>query len=409
MGTSGARALVVDDGGKICGQGNAFLSDFGANIRDPENWWRAVGAALKQALGEVDRSLVVALAIDGTSGTVLAANGAGDPRGLALMYNDTIQDQQVLASIGRHAPPGSAVHGPTSALAKAIELQHRPGAEKILHQADWLALQFSGIAVSDENNTLKTGYDPVAGKWPNWISSTGMKLDFLPKAYAPGTSVGLITAKAARTFSLPKTVQVVTGTTDGCASFLATGAQHTGDAVTVLGTTITLKILCDRPVFAPENGIYSHKVLGKWLAGGASNSGGNVLLNYFSLEEIRALSAKMDLNDPVELNYYPLIKKGERFPINDPDLSPVVTPRPDDERRFLYALLDGMSRIEALGYQQIHNVGGPEVVSLRTVGGGATNDKWTYIRQKRLKVPFLPVMSSEAAYGVAILAKHGAR
>ena len=53
-----------------------------------------------------------------------------------------------------------------------------------------------------------------------------------------------------RKFGLRDDVTLVAwATTDGCASFLATGADQIGDAVSVLGTTLTVKLLSDRPVF----------------------------------------------------------------------------------------------------------------------------------------------------------------
>src|SRR3546814_17941127 len=62
------------------------------------------------------------------------------------------------------------------------------------------------------------------------------------------------------------------GTTDGVAAFIATQASGIGDAVTSLGSTLTLKILSARPIFAPAMGVYSHRLGERWLAGGASNS-----------------------------------------------------------------------------------------------------------------------------------------
>ena len=45
-----------------------------------------------------------------------------------------------------------------------------------------------------------------------------------------------IAAETAERFGLSKSCLVVAGTTDGCASFLATGASAPGDAVTALGS-----------------------------------------------------------------------------------------------------------------------------------------------------------------------------
>ncbi|TGR93377.1 carbohydrate kinase, partial [Mesorhizobium sp. M2E.F.Ca.ET.209.01.1.1] len=99
---------------------------------------------------------------------------------------------------------------------------------------------------------------------------------------------------AAALFGLPRDVVVVAGTTDGCASFLATGATAAGDGVTALGSSLTIKILSDRPISAPRFGIYSHRLGDTWLAGGASNSGGKVLAQHFPLARIIELSAMID-------------------------------------------------------------------------------------------------------------------
>ncbi len=89
---------------------------------------------------------------------------------------------------------------------------------------------------------------------------------FLPA----GSPIAEISAEAAAAFGLPSDVVIVTGTTDGCASFLATGADRPGDGVSALGTTLTVKMLSDKPLFAPEYGLYSHRIGDLWLAGGAS-------------------------------------------------------------------------------------------------------------------------------------------
>lgn len=406
LGTSGARAVVIDAAGQVQASGKAMLADFGPNFRDPRLWWQAAQVAVRSALAGTDRRRVVALAVDGTSGTLLAVDAAGAPLADAAMYNDPCTDPAILAAIKAAAPADSAAHGPTSGLAKALVLQHlRPA--KVLHQADWIAAQFSGRMVSDENNALKTGYDPVKAVWPDWIAALGLDPKLLPAALAPGQAVGAITAAAAAAFDLPKSLRVVAGTTDGCASFLATGAQAAGEGVTVLGSTLTLKILSDRPIFAPQHGIYSHRILGKWLAGGASNSGGAVLLAHFTAAEIAALSARIDPETDSGLDYYPLTRPGERFPIADPALAPRLTPRPTDPARFLQALFEGIAAIEAMGYARLAELGAPPLAAVRSVGGGAQNPVWSRIRARKLGVPLHPPLSDEAAYGTAVLARQG--
>lgn len=410
IGTSGARAVAMTPDGAIVASDAARLSAFSDDHRDPVGWWKAVQAALGGVLAAIDRGAIRAISVDGTSGTMLPVAADGAPLARPMMYNDPVGDAAILAAIAAHAPKESAAHGATSGLAKVLTFQSLPGVFRIIHQADWLAGHFTGLYdVSDENNALKTGYDPVARCWPEWIEKTGARTGFLPEVLAAGEPVATISPSAAEALGLSREVVVVAGTTDGCASFLATGADRPGDGVTALGTTLTVKLLSDRPLFAPEYGLYSHRIGDMWLAGGASNTGGVVLAEHFSAEEIEALSARIDPAGDTGLDYYPLTKPGERFPIADPNLEPRLTPRPQDDAIFLKAIFEGIAGIESLAYRRLTALGGPKLGSIRTVGGGAKNAAWSAIRARKLGVPFLTVRSEEAAAGTARLALMGAR
>ena len=278
----------------------------------------------------------------------------------------------------------------------------------IIHQADWIAGQFSDrFDVTDENNALKTGYDPVQRQWPGWIADTGLNVKFLPSVVPAGTRVATISGDCADKFDLPPDTAIVAGTTDGCAAFLASGASEPGDGVTSLGTTLTLKLLSSTPVFAPQYGIYSHRIGDAWLAGGASNSGGQAVMAHFSREEIERLTPLLDPHKPTGLDYYPLARSGERFPINDPAMAPRIEPRPSEPRLFLQALLEGISSVEALGYRRLAELGANRLTTIRTVGGGAVNEAWTQIRLNALGVPARPAASPHACVGVARLAWRG--
>ncbi len=207
-----------------------------------------------------------------------------------------------------------------------------------------------------------------------------------------------------RRLGLPDRVIVAAGTTDGCAAFLATGAAEIGEGVTSLGSTLTIKQLSDRPLFAPAFGIYSHRLGDRWLAGGASNSGGAALAAHFDPPALARLSARIDPRVATPLDYYPLAAPGERFPIADPTLAPRVTPRPADDAEFLHGLLEGIARIEALGYRRLAELGGAGLQAVRTVGGGAGNAVWSAIRARVLGVEMRPAASEQAAVGVARLA-----
>lgn len=410
VGTSGARAVAMTPGFEISAVAAAKLADFSSDHRDPEGWRAAVEFALKALLAKLDRARVRAIAIDGTSGTVLAVDARGMPLAEPLMYNDPVTDEAILARIAEHAPADSAAHGATSGLAKALRFKGIDGLAHIVHQADWLMGNLTGsYDTSDENNALKTGYDPVARQWPEWLARTGMDRALLPRIVPAGAPVAPISPKAAAGFGLGADVVIVAGTTDGCASFLATGADRPGDGVTALGTTLTIKMLSGQPLFAPEFGLYSHRIGDMWLAGGASNSGGAVLARYFDNAAIERLSAEIDPSAETGLDYYPLPGQGERFPFNDPLMRPRMTPRPAGDAAFLQAIFEGIASIEQLAYGRLAELGAPLLQSVRSVGGGAKNTAWAAIRARRLGVPMPPVLSEEAAAGTARLALLGAR
>ncbi|MCY4334156.1 MAG: FGGY-family carbohydrate kinase [Litoreibacter sp.] len=407
IGTSGARALAINEAGEVLGSCAEKMQDDAEDRRDPMGWRAAAFIALGRLIAQIEPMAVRTICVDGTSGTMLPIDGAGAPLATARMYNDSCNDPAVLQVIADHAPSLSAAHGATSGLAKAHVFAKVPGVIKVVHQADWIAGELCGRYMSDDNNALKTGYDPVAGRWPDWIEKTGLPIHLLPSVQEPGTTLGFIKSDIASMFGLAETTMLMSGTTDGCAAFLATGAQAPGDGVTSLGTTLVLKLLSDIPIFAPEYGIYSHHIMGLWLAGGASNTGGGVLLNHFSADEISDLSASIKPEAPLNLGYYPLSKPGERFPVADPTFAPLISPRPEKDAEFLQALFEGIASVETQGYRRLAELGAPNLRSVRSVGGGAGNTAWTKIRSNALGVSMPRPVNTEAAYGSAVLARYG--
>ncbi|MCX6875633.1 MAG: FGGY-family carbohydrate kinase [Verrucomicrobia bacterium] len=405
VGTSGVRAVAMEASGRITATAATRLADITADHRDPQAWRIAFERTLEQVLAALDPAAVACLCVDGTSGTLLAVDASGRPLADPLMYHDPVRDADVLTKISRLAPRESAAHGATSGLAKALVLARLPGVAQVMHQADWIASHLSGrLDLTDENNALKTGYDPVRREWPEWIAATGIKPGLLPRVLPAGARMGAVSKAAAKRFGLAETAAVMAGTTDGCASFLATGATRPGEGVTALGSTLTVKLLSREPLFAPQFGLYSHRLGDLWLAGGASNTGGNVLRHFFDDARLAELTDLIDPASELGLHYYPLLKAGERFPINDPDLAPRMVPRPDQDHHFLQAMLEGMAEVEALAYQRLGELGAPALVSIRTVGGGARSAAWRGIRQRTLGVPLLEARSDEAAAGTARLA-----
>ena len=412
IGTSGVRGIVIDQGGAIVAQASAKMPApvEGPDRRitqDPAIWQRAFDGIVARIPG---REQIRALAIDGTSGTLLLVDERGDSVSPGRMYNDA-GAAAAAERIRAVAPPESGAHGATSPLARLLEMQATyPHAARALHQADWLAGSLTGdFTRSDDNNALKLGWDPVARAWPDWMDALGVRRELLPAVALPGSPIGQVDATRAAALGLDPGTVVVAGTTDGCASFLATGAAEIGDGVTALGSTLTIKLLSHEPIFAPTYGVYSHRLGDRWLVGGASNSGGAALQRFFTSERMAELTPQLRPDQPTGRHWHPLPSKGERFPIADPALTFEADPRPEDETRFFQALLEGIAEVEAQAYARLAELGGPALRSVRTVGGGAANPAWTSIRARLLGVPMPAPVHLEAAYGAALLARQGYR
>ncbi|CAN0596202.1 unnamed protein product, partial [Ectocarpus sp. 12 AP-2014] len=314
---------------------------------------------------------------------MVLVDGQLTPITRALMYNTSGFSEEA-ESIDRFAEPTSITRGSSSALARMLRLQaldQNGEAKHLLHQADFITAKLAGQSLgSDDNNALKLGWDPAERTWPSWFEKLGVSMPLLPEVHPTGTAIGIISPDTAALFDLSPDLQLHAGTTDSIAAFLASGASEVGDAVTSLGTTLAIKLLSDKRVDDPASGVYSHRVGDSWLAGGASNTGGGVLVSFFTGDELAALSRKIDPASPSELDYYPLLKPGERFPINDPQLAPRLDPRPQNDADFLKGMLEGIARIEAVGYARLVELGSPTPRRVFTAGGGAKNPVWTVMR-----------------------------
>ncbi len=407
LGTSGVRAIAINDAGQIVAEARTALAAPINGEQEPALWWHACGDTLTTLLAQLDPTQIQAIAIDGTSGTLLLADEHGHPIGPALMYNNN-RSQAEAQQIAQVAPKESAAHGATSTLAKLLYLKPGPDVHYALHQADWIIGNLTGQhGISDENNCLKLGYDAINRCWPAWLDQLHINRMLLPKVVMPGTAIAPITAAISQRFALPANTLIVAGTTDSTAAFIATGANEVGEAVTSLGSTLVIKVISATPIFSPPHGVYSQPLGDKWLVGGGSNSGGAVLLHHFSKEQLAAMTPKLKPEQPTGLDYYPLIKPGERFPISDAALPPRLIPRPVADVIFFQAMLEGMAHIEEQGYKLLAELGAPYPTSIRSAGGGANNPAWSNIRQQLLGVPFVQAVQQEAAYGTALLAKRG--
>ncbi len=404
FGTSGARACVIDDSRSIIWEQRIAYPD--ATSQNPLDWRTALHGLL-HALPKSVAGRLRGIVMDGTSGTVMLCNSELEPIHPALLYNDDRASRQAEQLRGM-APHSHTVCTATSGLAKFLWLtQHCDctRAAYFLHQADWLTALLSGHpGFSDYHNALKTGYDIELLRWPDWVTALPHS-QLLPNVHPPGACIGIIQPEIAAHFGISSQCAIHAGTTDSIAAFIASRVDMTdiGTGVTSLGTTLVLKQISNRRIDSPEFGVYSHRQENHWLVGGSSNAGAGALRQFFSDTQLTELSARIDPMIDSPLDYYPLTKNGERFPINNAQLEPRMKPRPGNDIEFLHGLLQGLANIEAAGYRKLAELGAPKLRRVITTGGGAKNEVWRKMRERLLHVPVEQAMHCEAAFGSALL------
>jgi len=433
IGTSGVRAVVLNKQQQIIAQAQYDLEKSKAfKIKDqiligysqnPLQWWHGVEhviQAIKSLLEKKSYKLqsITHLAIDGTSGTVLLADKDGNPLYDALMYNDQ-RSLREAETIKKFASDNTAAMGASSGLAKILYLHQQQENKSIayaLNQADWISGKFLGqYGISDCNNALKMGYDAQLHCWPDWVKNllikNNIKSSILPKVLMPGQVIATISNDIAQYFGFSKELKICAGTTDSTAAIIASGATEVGQAVTSLGSSLVMKVISRQPIFDKNSGVYSQPYGKLWLVGGSSNSGGEVIKQFFNSNQVAQMTRELDIKNTqkelslLNLNYYPLSTPGERFPVQNPLLKPRFLPKAASDIDFFQALLEGMADIETLAYNKLLDLGAPYPKRVISIGGGAINKSWCTIRQQKLSVPVIIAEQQQAAAGTAMLAQ----
>ena len=259
--------------------------------------------------------------------------------------------------------------------------------------------------MSDYSDSLKTGYDLLDNKWPDFLQKLGLDSDKLPRIIAPGEPIAKISAKAAEETGLSRETLVVAGATDGYASALAAGACRVGDWASIIGTTLVLKGVSKDIVIDPTGSSYCHKLpAGTWMVGGASNVGGRCLNARFGTANFEALDGQAKIIAPSGVLIYPLTAKGERYPFVDPEAEEFIVGDASDLNVLYTALMEGVGYTERLAYELNQRMGLVVGDEIFTSGGACKSDVWLQIRanilNRTLKVPAVV----DAAMGMVLVA-----
>src|SRR5690349_10428836 len=263
LGTSSAKAVVLDTGGTVLAQASAGYpvtsAQPGYAESDPRLWWQAVAGCAREAVG---RSGVQPVAI-GLSGQMHGlVMTAADGRALrpALLWADSratgpLRTYRELgsAALDRLANPlFPGMAGPLLAWVAACEPGVYAGARWALSPKDWLRGRLTGeihAEPSDASATLL--YDVPGDRWDlEVVEALGLDAGLLAPLLPSSAAVaGRLTASAAAELGLPAALPVAAGAGDTAAGALGAGVFDASDIQLTVGTGAQVI----RPVAAPVN------------------------------------------------------------------------------------------------------------------------------------------------------------
>ena len=422
IGTGGARAVAVDSEGNVVSSAShisppPFMNGRGGSEQVPDFWIVAATSALALCVkglaeGKYRPSDIGAICLDATSGTIVILDENKQPLYPGLMHNDcrAFEEAELLnVKLASHCEQVGYRFGATFALPKILWLQRNfpdlfEKARLVAHQADIIVGRLTGVyGLTDPSNALKTGFNLVTNRWPDELEDLGIG-EIFPFVVPSGEELGLLSPEVAEEIGIPAGTPILAGVTDSTAAFLATGASEPGDFCSSLGTTLALKGVSKALVRDPHGVVYCHRhPSGDWLPGGASNVGGACLQAHFGGGDLAHLDGLAQDRFPSPSLCYPLVQVGERFPFSDPIAEGFFDPADDPVELYL-SMLQGVALVERWCYERLERLGVEVSSSVFTSGGGSKSDVWNQVRANVLQKGILRCRSSEAAFGVAVLA-----
>lgn len=398
LATESARAILLDGDANIIGRVSAALTpvehgEDGRRTQNPQSWVSATAEVLT-AISKIARQNHItpqALTISATSGTFVLVDDSNQPIAPSAMYND-----------GRASNP---LDRALKIIAEVKPIQHLD----FLHVPDFVIrwLTQSHDIATDWSHAMKTGVDLHAKNWNTAIMELAEKVNIsLPRVVAPGHNIGELSFSRAEELGLPK-LAIYAGMTDGCTGQISASGAQLGSAVTTLGTTLVLKVVGEREIVGP--GYYSHLLPeNRWLAGGASNIGGISLRNIVPAakwkSELKRLDELAEARGPASFVTYPLIGRGERFPLPSREIMELSSGDPMDGIDKYRAILEGIAFTERYAYEILERAGAGISDELITVGGGARSATWCAIRATVMNRPIIARRESGSDLGAAMIA-----
>lgn len=418
VGTQGARiALFNQQGATVSSASRTFILDEHAREeQSPEMWWDTCVDLLDEMINNLpenlNKSTIRAVSVTSTSGTVIPLSTSNQPVHSAIMYSDgrsAEQGKRIRETASCYIHDGYTGFNASSGISKMCWFvesypDKRDDIALWVHASDYIVGKLSGVFhTTDYTNALKSGYDVANLEWPAYLTEElGVKKEWLQTVVPSGTVIGRLKEELATRWGLHG-LAVVVGLTDGCASQIASGAVKPGDWNTTIGTTLVVKGVTKKQVLDPLGSVYSHRhPEGYWMPGGASNTGADWITIDFS-SDLAYWNQTAEKWIPTGETAWPLVQKGERYPLSAPEARAIVPKNLSKEALFA-ANLEGVACIERLAYEMMGDLSGEKIAAVYTAGGGSNSEVWLKIRASVLNVPIYKCKAASGVLGAAIMA-----
>ncbi|PCH66007.1 MAG: xylulokinase, partial [Rhodobacteraceae bacterium] len=334
LGTSGLRALLVDEAGKVAHVADAALTVThphpGWSEQDPATWITAARQAIatlaQQAPDAIAKVRGIGLAGHMHGATLLDADNA--VLRPCILWNDTRSQKQAAtldAMDGVRALSGNIVFpgftAPKLLWLAAHEPQVFARVAKVLLPKDYLGFWLTGRMVSDMSDSAGTAWMDVGARdWSDdLLQCSGMRRDQMPDLVEGTQIAGELRADLARDLGLPPGIKVVAGGGDNAAAACGVGALGEGDGFVSLGTSGV--VLAARDGFAPmpDSAVHTfcHAIPGAWYQMGVTLAATDCLNWLAGITGCDAATLTGELGDritpPGTLRFLPYLS-GERTP-----------------------------------------------------------------------------------------------
>jgi xylulokinase len=428
LGTSSAKAVVLDTGGTVLAQASAGYAVTSAAAgyaeSEPGDWWAAVSACAREAVA-VAGARPVAIGLSGQMHGLVMTSAGGRALRPALLWADSRATGELGAyrQLPRPArdrlanPLAPGMTGPMLTWVARHEPEVYAGARWALSPQDWLRGRLTGevhAEPSDASATLL--YDVAGDRWDlEVVSALGLDAGLLAPLLPSGAAAaGQLTAEAAAALGLPAGLPVAAGAGDTAAAALgsgiaARGIEQSGELQLTVGTGAQVI----RPLAGPVNraaaGVHLFRLasprgwyqMGATLSAGLSLNWVREVLNATWEELYASASGRPASGDPIFVPHL----SGERTPYCDPALRGSWTSLAlaSDRASLLRSALEGTAfairdALDAL-------VGAEErPACLRLAGGGTLAPGWRQLLADVLGVPLYAVdVPAASGRGAALL------